>query len=367
MLIVIPTYRRNATLKWVLKSLVQCRTQSIPEPIRVLVVNNYPPAREEIIAIVSDFSHEKRFEWDILCREKTLPPIENWYSAILERSIPNEVVFINSDDDLFLPWSLVDRFEEINRLDADLLHAQIDSGLFFCRQSSSIVYLSELPSAKRCSADLIDFGRIYDYVPQHISNHCYRNTEHFRAGLARAMGWCHAQDWLDFDKRTLNIPLYLSYAVLLSGGRVAGLPRKCVVRGISADEIRQAKYGVPNWNHGFIHICALGVLGNADLKDIHQLDLIRRQYSDQFVKWFPTYLVDSRVSPRALLETMHRVHFPGSRLLSAKMLTGFGLIVKDLFRLRGFGLKRRCKRDSMPIEVFLQRIAGLYVHENREE
>jgi hypothetical protein len=359
MLIVIPTYKRNTSLKRVLQSLIQCQTEGISEPIRVLVVNNYPLAKNEVREIVSEFVHERRFLWEVLYREKTLPPVENWYSPVLDRALPNEVVLLNADDDLFFPWSLENRFEEINRLDADLLHAQIDFGLFFCRQSSEVLYLSELPSTKRRSADLVDFGQVYDYSPQHLSNHCYRNTEHFRAGLARAMEWCHAQDWLDFDSRTLNIPLYLSYAILLSGGRVAGLPRKCVIRGVSAEEIRQAKYGVPNWNHGFIHICALGVLNNADLKDIHQLDAIRRQYSDQFVKWFPTYLVDSRVNRMVLLETLQRVHFPVSRLFSAKVLFGFGLITKDLLRLRGLRLKRRCKQDSIPIEAFLQRIAGL--------
>lgn len=359
MLIVIPTYRRNHCLKWVLQSLVQCRTDDIPEPIRVLIVNNYPPAKEEIKVIVSEFMHEKRFLWNVLYREKTLPPVENWYSAILEWAAPDEVVIINSDDDLFLPWSLTNRFEEINSLRADILFAQLGSELYFSQDAERVYYLSELVFMKWDRAIALDLGQVFEFTPQHLSNHCYRNTELFRAGLAKSMSWCHAQDWLDFNNRTLYITLYLPYAILLLGGVVAGLRRKCIIRGRDALEIRKAKYGVPSWNHGFIHLCALGVLNNPELKDILQLDPIRSQYSDQFVRWFITCLWDSRVNRSELFETLRRIKFPISRLFSLKTLQGLELVIKDLLHLRGIRLQRACAQNSISTKSFMKRLAAL--------
>lgn len=68
MLIVIPTYRRTDSLKWVLESLVKCRTRGIGEPIRVLVVNNHPAAKNSVAAVVSEYSRHSRFDWEILAR-----------------------------------------------------------------------------------------------------------------------------------------------------------------------------------------------------------------------------------------------------------------------------------------------------------
>lgn len=359
MLIVIPTYKRNACLRWVLQSLVQCRTKNIDEPIRVVVVNNYPPAKDEINAIVGEFSHNNRFIWDVLYREKTLPPVENWYSAIFEYALLDEVVLINSDDDLFFPWSLEVRFKEIDLTQADMLLARIDTGLYFSQQVKRVYYKCKLPIEEKQRARILTFENVYSYSPQHLSNHCYRNTKNFRDGFNKAINWCHAQDWLDFNNRTLFITLYLPYALLLSGGKVAGLNSACVLRGRDSNEIRLSKYGIPNWNHGFIHLCALGVLGNQDLKDIAELNALRNSYSDEFVRWFATCLFDHRLDRSLLWETLERVSFPVSKIFSPKVLYGITLVIKDLLRLRGLRLQHECKRNSIPTEKFIERMAVL--------
>jgi len=357
MLIVIPTYRRNAALKWVLQSLVQCRTESIPEPIRVLVVNNYPPARQEIAAIVAEFSCEKRIEWNILYREETLPPVENWYSAIFATASPNEVVFINSDDDPFMPWSLESRFAEIERLGADMLLAQIDSELFFYKGATRVYQTPELTHTEQCGAGLLGMEDVFSYTPAHLSNHCYRNSKGFRAGYDKGMSWCNAQDWLDSHNRTIFITLYLPFAILLSGGSVAGLQTPCTIRGRDTEEIVAAPYGVPSWNHGFIHLCALGVLGNPELGDIQELDRIRVQYRQEFTRWFLTCMWDSRVERSVLFETMRRVKFPIWRLLSAKTLAGIRPLLGEWMHLRGARLKRDCERNGIPTDAFMKQLA----------
>jgi hypothetical protein len=362
MLVVIPTYRRTATLKWVLQSLVQCWTESIPESIRVLVVNNYPPAKEEITAIVSTFSHEKRFEWNILHREKTLPPVENWYSAIFENAEPDEVVFINSDDDLFLPWSLANRYSEIQRLRADCLLAQVDSGLFFYKQASRVYYASRLchlAKAGKDSAVLLNIGDIFFFDPVLISNHCYRNTAAFRAGFEKALSWCDAEDWLDCNTCRLMITVYLPYALLLVGGAVAGLQRKCIIRGRELEEIVEARYGVHSWNSGFAILCALGVLGNTELRNIQELEPIRLQYRTEFTRLFLTCLWDPRVDRAMFFETLRRVEFPISQLLSLKTLYGLRLILGDLLGLRGLWLRLVSAKRGIPAELFMKQLAEL--------
>lgn len=360
MLVVIPTFRRSATLRLVLQSLVQCRTAGIAETIRVLVVNNYPPAREQVSALVAEFSHEKRFEWDILNREKTIPPVENWYSAIFQEALPNEVVFINSDDDLFFPWSLENRFAEIERLGADLLLAQIDSGLFFYQQATRVFHDSDFSDTGELSANLLDMGSVGSFFPQHLSNHCYRNTGRLRAGYDKAMSWCMTQDWLDSHNRTLFLVLYLPFAILLSGGAVAGLRRPCIMRGRDAEEIAEARYGVPSWNHAFAVLCAWGVFGNAELRDLEELDTIRIQYRDEFARWFLTCLWDPRVNRSVLLKTLRRVGFPVAHLLSIKVLQGVRPILGELTRMRGVRLQRVCARDSRPADLFMKQLAELH-------
>ncbi len=359
MLIVIPTYRRNACLHWVLQSLVQCRTDTLDEPVRVLVVNNYPPAKDEIQNIVDRFSHDGRFSWQILFRDTTLPPVENWYSSILAHAQPDEVVMINADDDLFFPWSLEERYREIRRLDAELLLAELDSSLIFSQHAQRVCHLEHFPIPETARGTRLSLEDVYDYTPQHLSNHCYRNTQAFRDSLVKAQAWCHAQDWLDFHNRTLFITLYLPYAILLSGGRVVGLPQKCVIRGRDLEEVQAAKYGVPSWNHGFIHLCALGVLDNSELKEFSQLDSVRAKYSDEFVRWFLTCLFDARVGRKRLVETLDRVHFPLARLASLKALHGANLVVRDLLRLRAWRLARASARHSVPMDQFMNRLATL--------
>lgn len=359
MLIVIPTYKRNACLKWVLKSLIQCRTENITEPIRVVVVNNYPPARDEIRTIVCEFSRDKRFLWDVLYRESTLPPIENWYSAIFELALPDEVVLLHGDDDLFLPWSIEKKFAEACRLNVDLLLSQIGLGLFFGEQTRKVLYTSSLPSESKSCAEILNIGQVYDYAPQHVSNHCYRNTKSFKSGYAKAMSWCNAQDWVKYILRTANFPLYMSYAILLSGGRVGGLRSKCIIRGSDAEENRQLKYGTHEENHGFMHLLALGVLNNSELKEFSQLDSVRSAYTDPFIAWAITYLCDSRVGYTMLFETLRKLEFPVSRLFSYKAIHGFKLLFAELFGLRGVRLRRQMRYNSIPTETFMERLAAL--------
>lgn len=361
MLIVIPTYKRNHCLRWVIQSLVQCRVESIHESIRVLIVNNYPPNAKEIKLIVDEFVGYKRFSWDILFRDRTLMPVDNWYSAILDNALPDEIVFINSDDDLFLPWSLEHRYREIVRLDADTLFAQTCTTVYFSMAGERALCEHEIIYSKEIQASLLNISSVQWFSPQHLSNHCYKNSNVFRAALTKALTWCHELDWLDYNNRTLFVTLFLPIALLLIDGKVAGLPLECIIRGRDVEEIVESKYGVPSWNHGFIHLCALNILNNKELKKFNEFDSLREIYSAVFVQYFFTYLFDRRVGVKKVLQTMRRTNVPLTRIFSLKVIYGLELIIKDLLKLRGMRLVRESRMHSIKTSDFLKEIERKYV------
>ena len=193
-------------------------------------------------------------------------------------------------------------------------------------------------------------------MPQHLSNHCYRNTQNFRVAYEKAMSWCEELNWLDYNNRTIFFPLYLACAIVYSGGKVAGIPIQAILRGRDLNEIINSPFGVPSWNHGFIHSCALIVLGNADLYQVTQLNNLRVSYLQEYVRWYLTYFFDSRLKWKVVLETQRRAGVTWSQILSPTLLQGISILVKDLVGLRGFKLSRIAKHESIGCEEFMVKI-----------
>ena len=325
LLIVIPTYRRNATLKWVLQSLVQCRTKSIREPIRVLIVNNYPSAGKEIASIVSEFISEKRFEWNIIYREKTLPPVENWYSAICENALPDEVVFLHGDDDIFCPWSLEDRYEAICSTNADVLLSKSADRILFLPDQVSALFSESMSPKRQANARTaaIPWEDIHKWGAVFIGNNCYRYTEKWKRALSVSFDWCHQQDWLDWNTRTLMFPYYLPFAIKHLEGTLASLDQACVIRGGDFIEIRDSAYGSPGWNGGFLVLCAYGVLTTGPMADIEELEGARRELMMMAARWLPTIYFDSRIPSAMRKETFRRIGIPHTKECIFQVMMGF--------------------------------------------
>jgi glycosyltransferase involved in cell wall biosynthesis len=356
MLIVIPTYKRNDCLKWVLQSLIQCRTSNIPEQIRVVVVNNYPPAASEIAEIVDHYKRDQRFFWEILYRKKSLIPADNWYSAIFEKALEDEVVFINSDDDLFTPESLEIRYQEIIRNDGDLLLSKLGPTVFFHEKAERILVLNEQPKTTLQVSMRLEIDTLEAYDPQHLSNHCYRNTARLKQFFNKAMGWCDELYWLDENNRTIFLPLIFSFAIIISGGKVIGVPTPLIIRGQEIEEVRNAPYGVPSWNHGFIHLCALIIMNNKDLLGNKGLDNLRKNYHSTYVSWFLTYIFDRRLGWRVIIDTQRHAGFKWHSLMSMKILKGVRLIVVDWMGLRAYRVKKMVMSESVKTSTFMKKL-----------
>jgi hypothetical protein len=353
MLVVIPTYRRNECLRWVLQSLVQSSISGIPEVIRILVVNNYPPAATEITKLVDEFRSNGKFEWHILFRDRTLDPVDNWYSAIFDNAQEDEVVCINSDDDLLLPLSLKNRYDAIVTRGSDVVLGRMGKDLFFS-QAGAKVYCPYAPAIDSATTvNTLGFQSLLEYAPWHLSNHCYRNTKKLRMGYEQALRWCEKLDWLDKRNRTIYMPLYLPMSILMLGGVVLGLATELFMRGRDIDELRRAPYGVANWNHGFVHGCAWIILNNEALVGIPELDAIRAGYRREYVRHLPTYLFDSRLDWRSVMKTARELKIGATDVFSNELLYGLRLQFGELTGLRGYRLLQRATSQSLSTEAFL--------------
>lgn len=365
MLIVIPTYKRNDCLKWVLQSLVQCRTESIPEQIRVVVVNNYPPAAQEITNIVDHFSKDERFSWEVLYREKTLLPVDNWYSAITEKAWLNEVVFLHGDDDLFCPCGLQDRYAAIVKSSADMLLSHAESRIIFDSISGTV--LENISQSVRQgfsnSGKLIEIALddIHCWGAAFIGNHVYRNTETWRRALATCFDWCNTQNWLDWNKRTLMLPYYLPIAVKRNGGKLFGLDTICVLRGGEREELNRSRFGVSGWNSGLLALAAYQILNSGDLQSEPLLESNRLENRKMAIQWLVTFFFDKSI------KTDERNKMIRASNLKIKIedlpdfVKGIRLIFGEIFRLRSLRMNRRFHVNAVPISKFLADLDDFFI------
>ena len=360
MLIVIPTYKRLNALSLVLRSLCLNSTERINEKIRVLVVNNYPPFGEAVAQIVKPFRSDERFSWEILHRYETLPPVKNWYSAICDYSSDGEIVMINSDDDLLLPWTLEYKFNAMNSSLATMSLSMGGPNIWY-GERDLIYFQGVIPQGRTLNDEYewLDPKSFLKYQPQHLSNHCYRMGTRFRMALEKAQNWFEVENWLEYNHRSLYITLYLPLAMFQLSDSVIGLPRLSSLGGREVAEIKNAKYGIPGWNHGFIHLVGWSVLSNPELQKIGALDDLRLEYKHEFIKWLPTYLVDERVGWKKLRNGLISTKFPLMELVDLRVLQGIRFLLKDVFRFTGRKIEKMLAKNGVGAELFFQQLEEL--------
>lgn len=361
MLVVIPTFRRNQYLHWVLRAVAQCEVKDIPERVRILVVNNYPPARDEVEATVAGFKPDLRFDWKVLGREKSLDPVDNWYSAILSEAHPDEVVILLGDDDILPPWSLVDRFASITEFKADMLLSYGAAGrVYYFEQGEKVYYPRPLPAHRLgLKAHDLKIANMLPYGAIGIWTHCYRFTAHFKAGLEKAFAWCDELTWADRSNRTLMLPEFLPVAITRCGGRVIGLDHACALRGGEVGEITKAPFGSHGWNSALIALLALHIYRNRELADDPALEGHRHSTVQSVIEHLPSLFLDSRVDP-AMRRRALSGSFKASWLLSPLLLRGVRRVAAHYLRLTGWTLRRISEAQFQDTEEFLTQLRGIH-------
>lgn len=348
MVILIPSYRRTDVLHWVIRSVLEADTEGVDERVLILLVNNYPPSRETVDSVVRQFTLQAPFECTVVHREKTLPAVESWFSAMFEHAREGEVVFLLGDDDLLLPWGLVNRVRQVRAANADMLLSDFAQRVYFFERGEKCWVDSPLPASPSFAASAVP----WDYYPaphpeaSFISNHCYRNTEAFRRGFETAMSWCRSQHWVPFEFAGANLPFFMAYAITSTGGRVVALHETAVLRGALADELMVQEYS-DGGNTAFFCLLIYNVFSNPRLhRDLAPFERVRSLYRRAFLQGLLSIFSNPAISAGVLRETIARSGLRGRDLVSPGVLNP-GTLSRLLPVLRGYRLRRRARLDAL--------------------
>jgi hypothetical protein len=349
MIVLIPSYKRTEILHWVIRSVVDCDTRGIDERILILVVNNYFPNRQIVDSIVSQFNFENNFECRVIHREKTIPAIESWFSAIFTAAQEDEVVCLLGDDDILLPWGLRNRYHQIRQSQADMLLSDFYQRLYFFQGGEKYWLDCEMPTPP-----VMDIAAVpWDYIPvlhprlSFMSNHCYRNTESFRRGFETAITWCRTQDWAPIEFATGNCPLYMAYAIKSSGGKVVALHEKDVLRGSIAEEAMFQEYA-DGGNTAFYCLLLYDTFANKDLHaDLHVFMPLRLIYKRCFLGGFLSIINNKLIPISVCLETMRHSGINFRDLLARESLSNIYAILRMIPVIKGFRIKKRAKSNML--------------------
>lgn len=356
MLVIIPTYKRNECLPAVLESLKLATSREIPDRVRVAVINNHPPSADEVSGIVRVVSDDKRFEWITIHRKVTLDPVDNWYSAVRDLALEDEVVLLHGDDDLFTPWSLDHRVIAIG--DTDFLLTKFLSRLYFGEGGRSVLFTGNIPTEiKSVVPEQWSTKHLSEFEPSFLGNHCYRNTARFRLALELCTRVCDEQVWVDRRNRFLMFPYYLPFAVRMVGGSVRVLDDPCVIRGASLAEICSAPFGVSAWNTCFVDLCAYErfASGAFDGSGIPRADVLHR-FLRPIRAASPTMFFDSRLPYKMVRETLRRAGLSWNIMLRVDSLAGWKTVVASLLRLRNHKIKKQFKLNAELTGQFLNKL-----------
>lgn len=305
----IPTYKRLNTLKAVMYSLFKTYIPNEQYQYECYIVNNYTGNYNEVEQLVAEFdSLDTIWTFKSIQREITLPPIENWYSAISEYTKDGEIAFLQGDDDLFLPESIRYRVNCIINNNADLLLTKHIGGVVFYDNTPKVSVTNfEIREQNEQIKDVI-FENLWSAI--FIGNNTYKMSAKLREAFELAMKWCNEQTWLTFDQRTLMYPIYIPIALNLMNAKVIDSNQEAVIRSMNIDECRRALWNVPGWNSGFLHLAFYGVLNNADLKNNKTLETTRISANDFAASWYWTFFFDPRISKQIRVETFKRIGKP---------------------------------------------------------
>lgn len=264
----------------------------------MLVVSNHPESHEQARAALARARALEplsvRWEVEFVARATTLPPIENWYGAIVGHALEGETVFLHGDDDLFCPGALEDREIAIQSRKAEILITAHAGRLVFAGGKKA---LGPLPKLSRRLPEVRDLDFSDDLLGNapFIGNHTYRNTRAFRSALEETRRTCQLQDWLPPDQRELMLPFYLPIHLMLRGGRVCGMDQIFEWRGHDLRELIDSPFGCAHWNNGFLYGATCDYFDLPFLRSISALDGHREVYRKQTSVLYGGVLADRRI------------------------------------------------------------------------
>lgn len=306
----IPSYKRLYSLKYVVQSLFKAETPIFVENYKLYMINNWPPNRNKIEALMAEMSEKYNIEnkWDIeiISRDKTIEPAYSWYNAILENCNDNDIVFLSGDDDLFTQDSITTRVKILNENpNCPILISSFYGGLIFNQDNNNIYFnLKKFEQEKFLKSNKIQNLKIDDVATKNsifLGNNCYRFGEVFKNSLKKAFDWCDQLHWLDLNTRTLMLPYYIPLAVAINEGEILFVNNLFIIRGVDYNESVKSAWGVSGWNCGFLELTSICVLNNNELKKYSEFQEIKKTSLQIISEWYLTFFVDSRISNESLI------------------------------------------------------------------
>ena len=180
-----------------------------------------------------------------------------------------------------------------------------------------------------------------------MSDHCYRNTNAFREGVATAMSWAKAQDFAPVDYATGNLPFYMAFAVRESGGTVVELDEKCVLRGSIADDGIKNEYA-DGGNTAFYNLLLYNTFVNTSQRRyIHNVDALRKGCLSSFRRAFVSILTNKNIPLSSLLKTMQHSGLRLWNLSTMDFLHNYHSILRLIPLVRGYRLKKIAKSNTL--------------------
>lgn len=344
MLVLIPTFKRLETLSLVIDSVLLSELPKLhsQERLKLIVVNNHPPSANEVCEIISKFKKEQsrinqRWAIESIHRPVTLAPVENWFSAVQELALKDEVVFFVGDDDPIPARSIRLRYEALFDNNATMVFGRLNPEVYF---SSNAKYVYQADRKRNFSGEVFIVGLedLWDWTAIHLSNHCFINNNFFSVGLKEAFQWCDSQGIGTLANRRLFITYYIPIAIILNQGKIIGLDEIVLHRGMSIEEVRSSKYGIRSWNLGYIAGLALNMLNSGVLKEIKQLDNVRDHLMLVLRKWYIAIKRDDRITEEELNELLAVSVFDVSSISFKEKLFSYFLILKYRLRLQALVL-----------------------------
>lgn len=346
MLVLLPTYKRLDSLKLVLDSILRCELPKLPndEIARLVIINNYFPNKNKIEKLIDDIKltnlEHTKWEIKILTRNVTLPPVENWYSAVFEMSKVNETIFFVCDDDLLTKDSIKKRYNALIENNATMVFGKLIFGLFYLNNCKKL-YLHQGKNLNKLNAKTytLDYGDIFNWTSIHLSNHAFVFNQKFQKAYHKALSWCENQKIASEYNRKLFITYYIPLALLIEDANVIGINSYVLYRGMSISEIKNARYSIRSWNIGYAAGLAYDVLGNDDLKDNYDLNRERNHFYNTFKMWYYAIKIDPRITGLELRELETAINFNNNDISLYDIYHSITKIIKFYFKIQALPIQ----------------------------
>jgi hypothetical protein len=342
MLLLLPTYKRIDSLILVINSIYNAELPILEnnQKPRLIVLNNYPLNSKILNSQIEKikFSKESSKKWEtiIINRPVTLPPVENWYSAVFDNAEKDEIVFFVGDDDPITKDSLIKRYEILKENNATLILGRLVHGLIFSDNCKKY-FFSTINEKYDYKINKLRISDLWDWNSVHLSNHCFRFNKVFINSYSNAICWCKEQTIGDLDQRKLFITFYLTIAIHLNDGLILGYDSPVIFRGTSLEELRFSRYTVRSWNLGYISGLAYDLLNNNSLKSISGLREVRGHLLEVYYKYYVALFFDKNITKKARKTLDSAISVKNNFKLS-HLLFSVKIVFKYHFRLQALGL-----------------------------